>query len=133
VQTAGCPCREHTICTAPSGCARAVGGSREPAGSTRVPATVSDDLPAKHINFADLNLNRATDVALLYQRIEGAATLVCDLYSSRDLARNLRFRHCMADAIDRAVADVHAPLLTQRHAALTKRQIVPPQAMRLDP
>jgi len=94
---------------------------------------VSDDLPAKHINFADLNLNRATDVALLYQRIEGAATLVCDLYSSRDLARNLRFRHCMADAIDRAVADVHAPLLTQRHAALTKRQIVPPQAMRLDP
>lgn len=91
---------------------------------------VTDALPAKEINYADLNLSRATDVAVLYRRIEGAASLVCELYTSRDLARNLRFRHCMAEAIDRAVADVHAPLLTQRHAALTKRQLTPPQAMR---
>lgn len=94
---------------------------------------VTDDVLAKQINYADLNLTRATDVALLYRRIEGAASLVCDVYSSRDLARNLRYRHCMADAIDRAVVDVHAPLLTQRHAAVTGRQIVPPQAMRLNP
>jgi UrcA family protein len=99
------------------------------------PATpaLSDDGPVKQIHYADLNLSRATDVDVLYRRIEGAASLVCDVYAARDLARNLRFRHCMADAIDRAVADVHAPLLSQRHAALTKRQTVPPQAMRLDP
>jgi UrcA family protein len=90
-------------------------------------------VPGKAINYADLNLSRAADVAVLYHRIEGAANLVCDLYASRDLARNLRFRHCTAEAIDRAVADVHAPLLTQRHAALTGRQTVPPQAMRLNP
>ena len=94
---------------------------------------VTDEVPVKQINYADLNLTRTTDVAVLYRRIEGAAGLVCELYGSRDLARNLRFRHCMADAVDRAVAEVHAPLLTQRHAALTKRSIAPPQAMRLNP
>lgn len=94
---------------------------------------VSDAVPARDINYADLNLSRPADAALLYRRIEGAASMVCEVYSSRDLARNLRFRHCVANAIDRAVADVHAPLLTQRHAALTKRQILPPQAMRLNP
>jgi len=94
---------------------------------------VSDEIPARLIRFADLNLSHTADVAVLYTRIEDAASLVCELYSSRDLARNLRFRHCKADAIDRAVADVHAPLLTLRHAALTKRQVLAPQALRLNP
>lgn len=94
---------------------------------------VEDDVPMKQVKYADLNLSRPADVAVLYGRIEGAASLVCETYSSRDLARNLRYRHCLTGAVDRAVAEVHAPLLTQRHAALTKRQIVPPQAMRLNP
>jgi UrcA family protein len=112
------------------GCALALGALQ--ANCFAAPSS-ADEVPARHINYADLNLAHAADAALLYRRIEAAASLVCEVYSSRDLARNLRFRHCMANAIDRAVTDVHAPLLTQRHAALTKRQIVPPQAMRLNP
>lgn len=113
------------------GFALALGASQ--ADCLAAPVAIDDEAPIKQVNYADLNLTRPGDVALLYRRIEGAAALVCEVYSSRDLARNLRFRHCLAGAIDRAVADVHAPLLTQRHAALTKRQIVPPQAMRLNP
>src|SRR5262245_33061449 len=115
---------------AASACALALGALQAQCFAAPV---IADEVPARQINYADLNLARTADVAVLYRRIEGAASLVCEVYSSRDLARNLRFRHCMANAIDRAVADVHAPLLTQRHAALTRRQIVPPQAMRLNP
>jgi UrcA family protein len=96
-------------------------------------ATTGDNLPTRAVNYADLNLKRPADAALLYRRIEGAAALVCDDYASRDLARNVRFRKCVSSAIGKAITDVHAPLLSERYAGRPHPQILAPQAVRLNP
>jgi UrcA family protein len=95
--------------------------------------TSGDELPMRAVHYADLNLSRPADAALLYHRIQTAAELVCDAGRSRELGHLMRSRKCMASAVERAVATVHAPLLTQHYVALASRQILPPQAMRLNP
>jgi len=44
-----------------------------------VAATIvpDDDVPARRVNFADLNLTRSEGAAVLYARISGAAREVC--------------------------------------------------------
>lgn len=96
-------------------------------------AAPGDDVPTRSVKYADLNLKRPADAALLYRRIEGAAALVCEPYASRDLARNMRFRQCRSGAIQKAIAEVHAPLLSARYATLAKSQILAPPAARLNP
>jgi UrcA family protein len=96
-------------------------------------AAPTDEVRTRSVSYADLNLKRPTDAALLYRRIEGAAELVCEPYASRDLARNMRFRQCRSSAIHKAIADVRAPLLTERYATLANLQILAPQAARLNP
>ncbi len=91
-----------------------------------------DGVPIRTVKYADLNLTRPADVAVLYSRIEGAATLLCDAQASRNLTRVVRARQCMTSAIERAVADVHAPLLSQHYAAVANRQILAPQTVRLN-
>jgi UrcA family protein len=65
------------------------------------------------VQFADLNLDRAADVALLYQRISLAAEQVC-----RQRALNgadvlsPRYDQCVADTVDKAVASVNRASLT---------------------
>ena len=96
-------------------------------------AAAGDDVPTRSVNYADLNLKRPADAALLYRRIAGAAELVCEPYASRNLTRNMRFRQCRSSAIQKAIAEVHAPLLTERYAARANPQILGPQAVRLNP
>jgi UrcA family protein len=96
-------------------------------------AAPDDGVRTRSVKYADLNLQRPADAALLYRRIEGAAELVCEPYASRDLARNMRFRQCRSGAIQKAIAEVHAPLLTERYATLANPQILAPQAARLNP
>ena len=96
-------------------------------------AAPAGDVPTRSVKYADLNLERPADAALLYRRIEGAAELVCEPYASRDLARNMRFRQCRSSAIHKAIADVHAPLLTERYAIRANPQILAPPAARLNP
>jgi UrcA family protein len=95
-------------------------------------AATGDAVPVRAVRYADLDLSRPADVALLYRRIQSAAALVCDSTGSRELARLVRSRKCMTSAVERAVADVHAPLLTQHYVALASRQILAPQAARLN-
>jgi UrcA family protein len=70
------------------------------------------DVPQVHVNYADLNVNTAAGAKVLYQRIRGAADLVCGVADTRELARLSRAQACAAHAIDEAVATVNASALT---------------------
>jgi len=68
------------------------------------------------IEFRDLNLSRAEDVAVLYSRIETVARRVCaDSLSPWDAQRTKTFKRCYTAAIDDAVTDIGAPRLTALH------------------
>ena len=87
------------------------------AGSSAEPAR-------RTVHFADLDLTRPADVAVLYQRIRVAAREVCQPLGERDLILLAATRSCMLDAIDRAVVDVHSPTLSRYHQMRTEGQII---------
>ena len=70
------------------------------------------------VSYGDLNLSQAGDVARLYARLKYASEKVC--YVTDDY-HNLRLKQrqadCMQGALNRAVATVNEPKLTQLHAA----------------
>jgi UrcA family protein len=70
------------------------------------------------VSYGDLNLSQAGDVARLYARLKYASEKVC--YVTDDY-HNLRLKQlqadCMQGALNRAVASVNEPKLTQLHAA----------------
>ena len=70
------------------------------------------------VRYGDLNLSQSSDVARLYARLKYASEKVC--YVSRDY-HNLQMKQiqadCMQGALNRAVASVNEPKLTQLHAA----------------
>ena len=70
------------------------------------------------VSYGDLNLSQPSDVAQLYTRLKYAAEKVC--YVTDDY-HNLRLKQlqadCMQGALNRAVATVNEPRLTQLHAA----------------
>ena len=70
------------------------------------------------VRYGDLNLSQSGDVARLYVRLKYASEKVC--YVSDDY-HNLRMKQvqadCMQGALNRAVARVNEPKLTQLHAA----------------
>jgi UrcA family protein len=70
------------------------------------------DVPQVHVNYAGLNLSTNAGATVLYQRIRGAADLVCGVSDSRDLARVSQAKACAKQAIAEAVAAVNAPALT---------------------
>jgi UrcA family protein len=70
------------------------------------------DVPQVHVNYADLNVNTAAGAKVLYQRIRGAADLVCGVADTRELARLSRAQACAAHAIAEAVDAVNSPVLT---------------------
>jgi UrcA family protein len=87
-----------------------------------VAATIvpGDEVPARTVKFADLNLTRSEGAAVLYARISAAAREVClpaSIWVPQLLYRAYR---CREEAIARAVADVNAPVLTSYYLAKTK-------------
>ena len=92
-------------------------------------AVAADATPGtltRKVSFAGLNLNRQADVELLYRRIAGAASQVCDpVHVSPDLQSKFRVRHCVEDSIARAVAEIHAPALTRYYAQRMQQMAAP--------
>jgi UrcA family protein len=85
---------------------------------------IANDFRRCHVNYADLDLSRSTDVAALYSRIGSAAREACEpLVVSTRLDSVARNRQCMAQAVERAVADVNAPTLTSYHLEKTAQPI----------
>jgi UrcA family protein len=70
------------------------------------------EAPRRVVKFADLDLNHGAGVAELYARIRAAARDVCEPLIASDLASTIGARACVAQAIERAVAEVNAPQLT---------------------
>ena len=66
------------------------------------------------VSYADLNLGSAVDAAVLVDRIESAARVVCGLNREFPMPIELRARmqRCATLAAARAIANVNAPLLT---------------------
>jgi UrcA family protein len=65
------------------------------------------------VHFADLNLDRSADVAVLYERISQAAEQVCRqrALNGADVV-SPRFDQCVADTVEKAVAKVNRASLT---------------------
>ena len=93
--------------------------------SLSVPAGAGEptEAPRRVVKFADLDLNHGAGVAELYARIRAAARDVCEPLIASDLASAIGARACVAQAIERPVAEVNAPQLTSYYLAKTRRAI----------
>jgi UrcA family protein len=96
-------------------------------GSLNVPADAATAeqryvITTRRVKFADLNINHSEGAAALYRRILQAAKAVCEPTSNWLLLTGDAYR-CEAQAIDRAVADVNAPMLTSYHVAKTAQPL----------
>jgi UrcA family protein len=82
--------------------------------------------PAVTVHFEDLNINNARGAATLYERIQGAAAVVCrEFGTTRSMMLFGRYVGCMHSAIGGAVARVNQPLVTEYAAA---HGITPPDS-----
>jgi len=71
-----------------------------------------DDLPTRVVRYGDLDLTGKAGAAVLFARIRHAALQVCEPLSQVASPSIIEVNHCISKAIDRAVNDVDAPLLT---------------------
>jgi UrcA family protein len=78
-------------------------------------ATSLDSPPQRVVKFGDVNLATDTGVAVLYSRIRNAAREVCEATSVWNVGALLASKECTDRAIERAVEDINAPLLTSYH------------------
>jgi len=77
------------------------------------PAT---DAPTVRVEYGDLNMNTRAGAEALHQRLRVAARSVCPDTTSRNLRTSIAGRQCVADAVNRAVADIAQPQLALVHA-----------------
>ena len=93
-------------------------------------AAPSNYVRTEVVRFADLDLTRATGAQQLYRRIQQAARDVCERnrLSDSGSARIASYRLCLSGAIERAVDEVGAPLLTEHHQAQLHPEILQPSA-----
>lgn len=65
------------------------------------------------VHFSDLDLTRAEGARALLDRLQHAASVVCSQAAGAgDLNRISLYEDCIKDSMDRAVADVHVPLVS---------------------
>jgi UrcA family protein len=85
--------------------------------------------PAKMlIHYSDLDLSRPAGAMSLYRRLQSAAETVCTPLNGEDVNHKLMFRHCVADAISRAVTEVDQPALGAYYRAKVEgRNAVSPE------
>ena len=80
-------------------------------------ATPPENVPSRVVRFADLDLSHSQGVAVLYQRLKGAAETVCGPRDDRDLKRYMKLKACVQIAMATAVAKVDQPALTAYYEA----------------
>jgi len=72
------------------------------------------------VHYSDLDITRPEGAHMLLSRLDGASRIVCrPAAESADLGRIALFNSCVRDTMERAVAAVHAPLVSElydRHA-----------------
>jgi UrcA family protein len=76
------------------------------------------------VSYADLDLTRSAGAEALYTRIRSAAKQVCaPSFPTWEWEATKTTRPCIDQAIARAVADVHAPMLTSYYMAKSQQTI----------
>ena len=76
----------------------------------------AQQLAAQSVSFRDLNLSRATDARVLYERIGQAAAEVCETFKGAKRTREALRNRCVDQAIAKSVAQVHdASFMAQYH------------------
>lgn len=68
------------------------------------------------VRFADLDLSRPDDVAVLYARLRRAAHIVCEPLPSNAPDDSRQYQSCIDTAITDAVRRVNRPLLSELFA-----------------
>lgn len=82
-----------------------------------IAGNATSEVPQRTVRFADLNLTSPSGVVVLYQRIRSAARAVCEPLVLSDLQWQAKGQRCTHEAIQRAVYEVNAPLLTGYYLA----------------
>jgi UrcA family protein len=91
-----------------------------------VPAKASNvsggDVPSLDVTYSDLNLANRGGAETLLRRIRSAASVVCGgdprNGAFRDVRISRQYRACVRTAVDGAVRQVNAPLLTALHLGI---------------
>jgi UrcA family protein len=72
------------------------------------------------VHYSDLDLTRPEGAHMLLSRLDGASRIVCRPADDRaDLGRIALFNSCVRDTMERAVAAVHAPLVSELYGRHT--------------
>ena len=72
----------------------------------------AEDVPTKTVRFSDLDITKSDGAKVLYSRIRAAARDVCELSTGADPIMRAAIKACIDKAVDKAVKDVNAPMLT---------------------
>jgi UrcA family protein len=73
---------------------------------------VAQDVPHKTVKFNDLDITTPDGAKVLYKRIRAAARDVCEVSTGNDPIMRIGTKVCIDKAVDKAVKDVNAPMLT---------------------
>jgi UrcA family protein len=82
-------------------------------------AEQGEPAPQRVVRFADLNLDRGKDTAVLYSRIRAAAREVCGPVETLSVKLLEQTYECRHKAIAHAVLEVNSPLLTNYYQTKT--------------
>lgn len=70
------------------------------------------------VSYADLNIESAAGLKVLYRRLQFAARRVCEPFDDGQRRTvNFHFRACYTNALDSAVAKINKPTLTAMHSS----------------
>ncbi|HEY4446323.1 MAG TPA: UrcA family protein [Steroidobacteraceae bacterium] len=72
----------------------------------------AEDVPSKTVRYSDLDITKSDGAKVLYSRIRAAARDVCEPAIVSDPILRMAIKACVDKAIDKAVKDVNAPMLT---------------------
>ena len=76
------------------------------------PSVEAQAPPSKTVRFSDLDITKSEGAKVLYNRIRAAAQEVCELSTGTDPIMRAAIKGCIDTAVDKAVKDVNAPMLT---------------------
>ena len=83
----------------------------------------AEDVPSKTVRFSDLDITQSDGAKSLYSRIRAAAQDVCGLSTNTDPILRMGIKGCIEKAVDKAVKDVNAPMLTRLRFGSTDVQL----------
>jgi UrcA family protein len=82
-------------------------------------AEALENPPSQAVRIDGSELQSGAGIAHVYGRLAQAADYVCRSFDSKEPERQARYRQCVAEALERAIADVHDARLSAYYQAKT--------------